>query len=64
MSSEGILTSSTINMLFYMWVLFSAAQFHFNFNLISGVQYVMHFLDNLAILAMRFHWILGYEDQG
>ncbi|PIC27832.1 hypothetical protein B9Z55_019961 [Caenorhabditis nigoni] len=49
-------------MLFYIWVLFSAKQFHYNFNFISGAQYIIHFIDNLAIMAMRFHWIFGFTD--
>lgn len=53
---------STINMMFYIWVLFSAQQFHFNFTLVSGTQYVIHFFDNLAIIVMRLHSLLGFTD--
>ncbi|KAF1751471.1 hypothetical protein GCK72_018025 [Caenorhabditis remanei] len=52
----------TLNMMFYIWILFSAKQFHYNFNLVSGAQYIIHFIDNLAIMVMRFHWMLGYTD--
>ncbi|CAL2045533.1 unnamed protein product [Caenorhabditis brenneri] len=51
-----------LNMIFYIWVLFSAKQFHFNFNLVSGTQYIIHLIDNLAILVMRFQWFLGFID--
>ncbi|CCD66562.1 Serpentine receptor class epsilon-12 [Caenorhabditis elegans] len=54
--------ADTINMMFYIWVLFSAQQFHFNFTLVSGTQYVIHFFDNLAIIVMRLHSLLGFTD--
>ncbi|CAI2353267.1 unnamed protein product [Caenorhabditis sp. 36 PRJEB53466] len=52
----------TLNIMFYIWVLFSASQFHFNFNLISGTQYIIHLVDNIAMLVIRVQWVVGHSD--
>ncbi|EGT43481.1 hypothetical protein CAEBREN_01539 [Caenorhabditis brenneri] len=41
------------NMLFNFIVLIRARQFHFNFCCIQGWLFVLHFVDNIAILVMR-----------
>ncbi|CAI5451411.1 unnamed protein product [Caenorhabditis angaria] len=46
------------NMIFYIWMVFKAKQFHYNFNLIVGFFLTTHFIHDIAILTLRCSMII------
>lgn len=53
---------SQFNMLFNFYILIRAHQFHVNFSCILAVLFLIHFVDNIAVIILKVSMVLEVVD--